>query len=194
MARLDPKPAAEFPELSDFFATVTAQGGWVPDMYLTMARNAPILRAFAELGRAVMGPGTLGTDMKALVAFVASNTAGCRFCAAHTSKQAFDAQVPLAKIALAFEHEDRPEFTPAERAALRFARDAALHPPEVEAAHFEALRTHFNEAQIVELLSVCCLFAFTNRWHDTVKTDLEPGYETFIRECLAPHGWHLAST
>jgi alkylhydroperoxidase family enzyme len=33
----------------------------------------------------------------------------------------------------------------------------------VGAQHFEALRRHFDEPQIVELVAVCALFGFLNR-------------------------------
>jgi len=192
MARLEPLPSTELAAVADVFAKVTSDGGWVPNMYLTMARHPGIMRAFATLGWAVMGPGTVPPDLKSLVAFVASNTAGCRFCATHQSRQALKLSVSEEKLRHAFEYEDHPVFSEAERAALSFARDAALHPPEVDAGHFARLKLHFSEQQIVELLSVACLFAFTNRWHEVVGTDLEPGYESFISEQLAPLGWKLA--
>ena len=64
-------------------------------------------------------------------------------------------------------------FDEAERVALRFARDAALVPNEVTPEHFEALRRHWDDGQIVEMLAVVGLFGFLNRWNDTMATALE---------------------
>jgi len=39
-------------------------------------------------------------------------------------------------------------------AALRFARDASLVPNEVTPEHFRALRLHWDDGEIVEMLAV----------------------------------------
>jgi uncharacterized peroxidase-related enzyme len=189
MAHMQPLPLGAKPELADLFELIQASGAQVPNLYLTLARRPPILRAVAALGAAVMGPGTVSAELKTLVAFVASNTAGCRFCSAHTSRQAVVANVSMEKLQRAFAYSDDPVFEPAERAALRMARDSALHPGAVTAQHFAELGLYFTEEQIMELVAVTCLFAFMNRWHDIVDTDLEPGYEEFIAQHLVPNGW-----
>ena len=47
-------------------------------------------------------------------------------------------------------------------------------PNEVSEDHFAELRKHFDDTQIVELVSVLSLFGFLNRWNDTLATTLEP--------------------
>ena len=47
-------------------------------------------------------------------------------------------------------------------------------PNEVTSAHFEELRRHWDDGQIVEMLTVVGLFGFLNRWNDTMATELEP--------------------
>jgi alkylhydroperoxidase family enzyme len=81
--------------------------------------------------------------------------------------------VPEEKIATIWEFESSPLFDDAERAALRFARDASLVPNAVTPGHFDELRRHWDDGQIVEILSVVSLFGFLNRWNDTMATDLE---------------------
>ena len=39
--------------------------------------------------------------------------------------------------------------------------------------HFEDLRAHFDDGQIVELVSAIAMFGWLNRWNDTMATDLE---------------------
>ena len=46
-------------------------------------------------------------------------------------------------------------------------------PNEVTRAHFEELRRHWDDGQIVEMLAVVGLFGFLNRWNDTMATELE---------------------
>ena len=55
--------------------------------------------------------------------------------------------------------------------------------------HFEALRKHYSESQIVELTAVIATFGFLNRWNDTMATELEDEPRTFGAEHLAAHGW-----
>lgn len=69
------------------------------------------------------------------------------------------------------------------------ARDAAAHPPAVDDAHFEALRRHFDEDAIVELVAVVALFGFLNRFNDTMATTLEEEPLAFARARLAASGW-----
>jgi uncharacterized peroxidase-related enzyme len=166
-------------------------GGFVPNSLFTMAHRPEILEAFMLLVGTVNGPGTVDPGLKQLVAYVASNAAGCRYCQAHTSAHAAHAGVEVEKIEHAFEFETHPVFSDAERAALRLARGAALVPNLVEAGHFEALRRHFDEPQIVELVAVCALFGFLNRWNDTMSTELEDIPRSFAERHLGASGWDV---
>jgi uncharacterized peroxidase-related enzyme len=166
-------------------------GGFVPNSLFTMAHRPEILEKFMMLAGTVNGPGSVDPGLKQLVAYVASNAAGCRYCQAHTSTHAAHAGVDSAKIEHAFEFETHAAFSDAERAALRLARDSALVPNLVEAEHFAALRRHFDEPQIVELVAVCALFGFLNRWNDTLSTELEGVPRAFAERHLGASGWQV---
>ena len=73
--------------------------------------------------------------------------------------------------------------------ALRFARDAALVPNAVTDGHFEELRAHWDEGQIVELLATVSLFGFLNRWNDSITTELEDAPRSVAERLLEPQGW-----
>ncbi len=63
--------------------------GFCPNSVLTMQRRPNIAKAFIELNMAVMeNHGQLTSEFKRLIAFVSSNTAGCRYCQAHTIRAA----------------------------------------------------------------------------------------------------------
>ncbi|MDX1649992.1 MAG: carboxymuconolactone decarboxylase family protein, partial [Myxococcota bacterium] len=87
------------------------------------------------------------------------------------------------------EFETHPAFDDRERAALALARDAAAHPPAVDDGHFEALRRHFDEDAIVELVAVIALSGFLNRFNDTMAKTLEDEPLAFARARLAASGW-----
>lgn len=47
--------------------------------------------------------------------------------------------------------EDDPRFTPAQKWALRYAREMYLNPEKVDAAFYAEGKNHYSEAQIMEL-------------------------------------------
>jgi uncharacterized peroxidase-related enzyme len=174
MANMDPLRREDLPELEELFGHYERTLSFVPNSLYTMARRPEILRAFSELITQIWNTGTVPTELKPLIAIVASVAAGCRYCQAHEAVDARERGVDDEKIAEIWNFERSERYSDAERVALRFARDASLVPNEVTPAHFEELRRHWDEGQIVEMLSVIGLFGFLNRWNDTMATELEP--------------------
>jgi uncharacterized peroxidase-related enzyme len=174
-----------------FQAAEQMMGGFVPNSLFTMGHRPEILQAFMMLAGVINGPGAVDAGLKQMVAYVASNAAGCRYCQAHTSANAAHLGVDVEKIEHAFEFETHRIFSDAERAALRLARDSALVPNLVTAEHFDALRRHFTEPQTVELVAVCALFGFLNRWNDTMSTELEAIPRSFAAQHLDVAGWEV---
>ena len=174
MANMQPLRREDHPELEQLFAHYDHTLGFVPNSLFTMARRPEILAAFSELITQIWNTGTLPTELKPLIAIVSSVAAGCRYCQAHEAVDARERGADEEKIAEIWNFERSDRYTDAERAALRFARDASLFPNEVTPAHFEELRRHWSDGEIVEMLSVIGLFGFLNRWNDTMATELEP--------------------
>ena len=189
MPNVPPLLRNDLSEFDPFFKIVEQTMGFVPNSMLTMGRRPEYLRAFAGLAGSVLGPGKISPELKQLVAFVASRAAGCRYCQAHTASQAARAGASPEKIEAAFEFEGNPLFTEAEQAALRLSRDAAIVPPATTSQHFQELRKHFTEEQIVELVMVIALFGFLNRFNDTIATPLEEEPFAFASAHLSSHGW-----
>lgn len=189
MAHIEPLPRSETPEFESFYQAVEAAMGFVPNSLPTMAHRPEILRGFAAVSSAVLGPGTVDLGLKQLVALMTSTSAGCRYCQAHTSTTATRRRVDVAKVEAIYAFETDSRFTESERAALRLARDAGLVPNATDGSHFVELRKHFDAAQIVEIVSVISLFGWLNRWNDTMATELEDEPFAFATSHLAEHGW-----
>ncbi|MBM3141226.1 MAG: carboxymuconolactone decarboxylase family protein [Chloroflexi bacterium] len=136
-----------------------------------------------------MGRGDVDPGLKQMAAQVASTAHGGRCCQAHAATAAHHAGVPQEKVAAPFEFETSAHFTEAERAALRLARDAAIVPNAVTAAHFEARRAHVRTPQIVELKAAVALFGFLNRWNDSMGTELEDAPLAFASRHLHDAVW-----
>jgi uncharacterized peroxidase-related enzyme len=173
MANVQPLPRGEHPELESVFQLYDDTLSFVPNSLYTMARRPEILRAFSELITQIWRSGTVPVELKPLVAIVASAAAGCRYCQAHEAVDARERGVPPEKIAAVWDFERSPLYDEAERAALRFARDASVVPNAVTPGHFADLRKHWDDGEIVEILAVIGLFGFLNRWNDSIATDLE---------------------
>src|SRR5215472_7311573 len=138
MAYVKPLSRDKVKEFEPLFGPIEAAMGFVPNSLLTMARRPEIMRAFATLAGAVLS-GTVRPELKQLVAHISSTAAGCQYCQAHTAHTAARIGIPLEKLEAAWNFETDNRFNEAERAALRFARDASIVPNAVTKNHFEDL-------------------------------------------------------
>lgn len=189
MARITPIPRADLPQYEGLFEIVDASMGFVPSSMPTMARIPAILDGFAQLAGAVMTAGKIDGALVQMVAHVASTASGCRYCQAHTASQAVNLGADAAKVEAVWEFETDDQFSDAERAALRVARDAAQVPNAVTDEQFEELSRHYDEEQIVQIVATISLFGYLNRWNDTMATTLEDEPLTFASEHLSGRGW-----
>lgn len=190
MARMEPLPADASPELASTFATFERILGIVPNSLLTMQRRPRIVAAFETLTEAVMDPdGSVTPGLKRLAAHMASRGAGCQYCQAHSLIAAGLSGVDDEKIAAIWEYRTSPLFTDAERVVLDFALAAGMVPNGVTDGHMDRLREHWSEDEIVEILAAICLYAFLNRWNDTMATELETAPRALGDRVLASGGW-----
>ncbi len=189
MPRVAPLRRDELSEFEPTFEMIEQVMGFLPNSLLTLGRSPELLRGFGALSGSVLGSSRIEPGLRQLVAFVASNASGCRYCQAHTAHGAERMGVPVEKLQAAFEFETSQLFSDAERAALQLARDAALVPNCTTEAHFQALRPHFDEEQIVQLVALISLFGWRYRWNDTMATELENPARAFADANLSERGW-----
>jgi AhpD family alkylhydroperoxidase len=89
MAHIEPRKREELAEFEVMFQAVEGVMGFVPNSYYTMGHRPEILRAFSRLAATVLSAnGEISPDLKQLVALMASASAGCRYCQAHTASSA----------------------------------------------------------------------------------------------------------
>jgi uncharacterized peroxidase-related enzyme len=161
------------------FQLLEGSMGYVPNNFLSMAHWPELLTAFGGIGATILQTGEVNRGLKQLVAMVASAANGCHYCQAHTSHSAHNLGVPQEKVEAVFEFESSSLFSDAERAALRLAWHAALQPNASSDSDFAALKEHYSDREIVEIVSVIALFGFLNRWSDTMGSELEPLPQAF---------------
>jgi uncharacterized peroxidase-related enzyme len=170
---------------------VEEAGGFIPNSFYVMARRPRMLELITELCLEVLvREGRVTNQLRWLVAHIASRTAGCRYCWAHTASNASRlAGVDPEKIERAWEFQTNPLFDDAERAAMELALAAAQVPSQVTKEHLAAVRLHFDEDQLIDIMSVIALFGWFNRWNDTMATQLEDEPLEFARQHLESSGW-----
>lgn len=178
---------AEVAELARFFNETL---GFPPNSVLTMQRRPEIAKAFIALNKAVMqNEGRVTSEQKRLIGYVASLTAGCRYCQAHTARAAERYGGSDERLAEIWNYERSDLFTPAEKAALGFAQAAASVPNAVDERVGAELRRHWSDEEIVEILGVVALFGYLNRWNDSMATSIEEGAVESGEKHLAARGW-----
>ena len=164
--------------------------GFCPNSVLTMQRRPNIAKAFIELNMAVMeNHGQLTSEFKRLLAFVSSNTAGCRYCQAHTIRAAERYGSSSERLENVWNFKNQDIFTDSEKAALQFAQEASMVPVNVSRDTEKQLHIYWSDDDIVEIMGVIALFGYLNRWNDVMATSLEGDAITSGQDLLKGISW-----
>ncbi|RZJ17467.1 MAG: carboxymuconolactone decarboxylase family protein, partial [Haliea sp.] len=163
--------------------------GFTPNSIMTMVRRPNIVRAFMALNQAVLYEGTVPEETKMLVSLASSYAAGCLYCQSHMANLSSIYKASDAKIAALWDFENSTLFSDAERAAIRLALKAGAQPNEATQADFDALKPHYDDGEIVEIVASIALFGYLNRWNDTMATTLEPLAVDVAQRAIGPAGW-----
>ncbi|HEX5668700.1 MAG TPA: carboxymuconolactone decarboxylase family protein [Chitinophagaceae bacterium] len=164
--------------------------GFCPNSVKTMYHRPHIAYAFIEMNKAVMeNHGSVTSALKRLIGYVSSNTAGCRYCQAHTIRAAERYGAEADKLANIWEFRSHPAFSEKERVALEFAMLSSTIPNAVDDDIAERMREHWTDGEVVEILGVIALFGFLNRWNDSMGTEIEGGAGESGDRFLSSRGW-----
>ena len=211
MANVKPMDRAEVGELEPFMNMAEAAMGFLPNSIMTMShirQLVPIFSLFVATVRGAdakalmnaIGPQmpdqegaelNIGPDLIQLIAYATSISSGCSYCQAHTSHGAHQTGIEEEKLQDLLRYEESELFSRSEKAAIAIAFAAGRVPNETSKNHFDDLREHFEERQIVQIVAVISLFGFLNRWNDTMATQLESEPTEFAESVLSDGGWAL---
>lgn len=191
MARIPPLTAEELKARNIDLSFIGTDFHELPNSVPTLAYRPDILKASGTLWAAIMHQGTVDKGLKWMVGYLASMSAGCQYCSAHTATGAHGNGVSAEKIEAIWDYETSPLFTDAERAAFRLAQNAGQVPNAVTDENFDDLRPYFSTEELVEIVAVIALYGFFNRWNDSIGTQLEKTPRTFAEDHLAGHGWQV---
>jgi uncharacterized peroxidase-related enzyme len=188
--RLAPLRPEHSPELKEHFEATRKRMGFIPNSILIMQRSPKMVRGFTQMSAAIWDPDSkVDLKLKRLISHVASRSAGCKYCTAHTAEGSAKLGVEQQKLDAVWDYQTSPLFSAAERAALDVAVAGGCVPNAVTDEMFTELRKHWNDDQVVEIVGVIAMFGFLNRWNDTLATPLEDEPLKFAEAHLADHGW-----
>src|SRR3954463_16726776 len=111
MPRLRPLTVDELRERGVDVAPFLKDFEELPGSVATLGYRPDILRATLGLWQAVMGPGRVPTELKYLAGYLASMSAGCRYCSAHTASNAARTGGEPARVEAVWEYETSPLIT-----------------------------------------------------------------------------------
>ena len=114
---------------------------------------------------------TLDYAFKAMLFWVVSRSNNCVYCMGHNEKQLSTFGVSEDRIAAL--DGDWSEFTLAERAALELARKLTVAPHTITDADIDAVRQHFNDQQVLEMIGIVAGFNAMNRWTGPLRLTQE---------------------
>jgi len=178
----------ETQELVTFFNETL---GFCPNSVLTMQKKPHLAQAFVNLNKAVMdNAGSISSEFKRIIAYISSNTAGCRYCQAHTIRAAERYGGEKERLEQAWDFENSSLFSEAEKVALRFTIAASSVPVNTSQELEQLLQHHWDETDILEIMSVIALFGYLNRWNDVMGTSLEKDAKDSA-ESLLQNQWDI---
>ena len=161
------------PELKDLPADiqekileVQAKAGFVPNVFLALARRPAEWRAFFSYHDALMLKDDSGLSKgdREMIVTTTSAANKCLYCVvAHGAILRIYEKKPLIADQVAVNHR-KADIPPRQRAMLDFAMKVCTTSHEVEEADFEALRPHgFSDDDIWDIAAITAFFGLSNR-------------------------------
>jgi AhpD family alkylhydroperoxidase len=116
---------------------------------------------------------TLDYRFKTQLFWIVSRSNNCQYCLGHQESKLLNAGMTEDEIAAL--DGDWAEFGPAERAAYAFARKLTFEPHRLAAADIDALRKHYTDLQILEMVLSMAGNNAINRWKEGVGVPQNAG-------------------
>src|SRR3954451_4188563 len=177
------------PDVRDAILQVQEKAGFVPNVYLMLARRPAEFRAFFAYHDAVMGDRDGSTLTKAdreMVVTSISAANRCTYCVvAHGALLRIYAKQPLLADQVATNHRTAG-ITARQRAMLDFAHRVNTHSHEVGEADFAALAEHgFDAEDAWDIAAITALFGLSNRVASV--TELMPNADFYLMGRVPRH-------
>ena len=163
-------PAPEIKDLPEDIRTkileVQEKAGFVPQVFLTLARRPAEWRAFFAYHDALMlrEESGLSKGEREMIVTTTSAANHCLYCVvAHGAILRIYEKKPLVADQVAINYR-KADITPRQRAMLDFAMKVCLHSDEIADADFSPLHAQgFSDEDIWDIASITAFFGLSNR-------------------------------
>lgn len=175
--RLSRVPRAQAtPAVAEIYDRYMRTRGNVPNMFRTVAHRPEIFETMIAHFEAVLHTGTVPLRLKELAIVRTSQLNRCDYCLASHSRIALSLGWTREQLDALPRFAEREDFTPAEKAALRLAEQMTLDSTHIADEEIAALREHFDEGEVVELMAAIGLFNYFNRFNNALQMEpTQPG-------------------
>ena len=167
MSERYPSPdIADLPEdLRARILAVQEKSGFVPNVFLTLARRPDEFRAFFAYHDALMERDSGLTKAEREMIVVATSSANeCHYCViAHGAILRIRAKNPIIADQIAINYR-KADITPRQRAMLDFAMKVSVEAQAISEADFTEISSHgFGNDDIWDIAAISAFFALSNR-------------------------------
>ena len=166
ISRFPPPELTDLPQdIRERIAAVQEKSGFVPNVFLALARRPDEFRAFFAYHDALMDkPGTLSKAEREMIVVATSGLNQCQYCVVtHGAILRIRAKNPLIADQVAINHR-KADLEPRQKAMLDFAVKVAERSHAIDDADYEELRSHgFSDDDAWDIAAITALFAMSNR-------------------------------
>jgi len=166
ISRFPPPELGDLPQdIRERIAAVQEKSGFVPNVFLALARRPDEFRAFFAYHDALMEkPGTLSKAEREMIVVATSGVNQCQYCVvAHGAILRIRAKNPLIADQVAINHR-KADLEPRQKAMLDFAVKVAERSHAIDNADYEELKSHgFSDDDAWDIAAIAALFAMSNR-------------------------------
>ena len=166
VSRFPTPDVADLPEdLRTRILAVQEKSGFVPNVFLALARRPDEFRAFFAYHDALMEKqGGLSKAEREMIVVATSGANDCLYCVvAHGAILRIRAKNPRLGEQVAINHR-KAEISPRQRAMLDFALKVATRSAEIDDEDYAALDRHgFSQEDAWDIAAIAAMFAMSNR-------------------------------
>ena len=167
--KANPYPPANIDELPDDIAAIILEvqekSGFIPNVFLVLARRPDEFRAFFAYHNALMEKDSnLTKAEREMIVVTTSNFNQCQYCVvAHGAILRIRAKDAYIADQVAVNYR-KADITPRQRAMLDYAVKVSQNAYEIDASDSEILHKHgFNDEDIWDIAAISAFFGMSNR-------------------------------
>ena len=127
-------------------------------------------------------------ETKMLVSLASSYASGCLYCQSHMANLSSIYKGVRREDCRAVELRGKRVIHPGRARRRPAGAESREATEQATQADFDALKEHFDDGQIVEIVASIALFGYLNRWNDTMATELDRWRWKWPRT-IGPVGW-----